>query len=218
MSYAPRKTHEESAPSIQESTGEITSDSLAAESLNQGGDFADGHAYVSGQKSTGSTAANTDISGATTLSPAPDAEARLATEEWDENANLNAASRGLGSNSSYGESESGYSSKTKGEYNTTGGTGSVHTVGTAPSGQSRNIDSSSQKPAGSNLQEGGFDEGAPNASYAEVGSSRDPSRFTENEFERRNAEGLVAEGSMGSRSGGVTDQGQYGQLDREEDA
>lgn len=170
--------------------------------MKSGGQFADGHAYISGQKSTGSTAANTDTSNATKLSPAPDAEARLAAEEWSENASLN-ASRSL--------------NDTKGEYKTVGGTGSAHTVGTAPSSQGRDV-SSGEKPKGHNLTEGGFDEGAPNASYAEIGSRRDPSRLAELEFERRNAEGANSEGSMGPRVGGVTDKGQYGQLERETDA
>jgi hypothetical protein len=78
--------------------------------------------------------------------------------------------------------------------------------------------SSGEKPKGKNLTEGGFDEGTSNASYAEIGSGRDPSRLAELEFERRNAEGTASQGSMGPSAGGVTDEGQYGQLDREEDA
>jgi hypothetical protein len=140
----------------------------------------------------------------------------MATEEWGENASLNAA-RGLsGSGSGSGNSEGQDSGR--GEYKTVHGTGSAHTVDTAPAGQSRNIDPLTQRPAGSNLTEGGFDEGAPNASYAEIGSREDPSRLTEKEFERQNAEGLVSEGSMGPRQGGYTDKGQYGQLNQEEDA
>jgi len=223
MSYAPRKTNEPPADPIEESTGEITSDSLAAESLQSGGDFAGGHAFISGQKSVGSTASNTDISAATTLSPAVDAEARLATEEWGENASMNAG-RGLsGSGSGSGNSKSQGSGNSegqggeRGEYKTGHGNGSAHTVGTAPTGQSRNIDPSAQRPAGSNLTEGGFDEGAPNSSYAEIGSGDDPSRLTENEFERQDAEGLVAEGSLGPRQGGYTDKGQYGGLNQDED-
>jgi hypothetical protein len=107
--------------------------------------------------------------------------------------------------------------ETKGEYKTVGGTGSAHTVGEAPSSMGRD-GSSGEKPKGRNLTEGGFSEGASNASYAEIGSGRDPSRLAELEFERRNAEGTASEGSMGPRVGGVTDKGQYGQLDRDEDA
>lgn len=220
MSYAPRtasitpllvmssplthtqQTKEPAPSSIEESPGEIINDSLAADSLRSGGQFADGHASISGQKAAGSTAANKDTSSATTLGPAPDAEARLATEEWNESASLN-ASRNL--------------NETKGEYNTVGGTGSAHTIGTAPSAQGRD-GSKGEQPKGKNLTEGGFDEGASNASYVDVESGRNPSRFAELEFERRNAGGLVSEGSMGSRVGGVTDKGQYGNLDRDESA
>jgi len=201
MSYAPRKTNEPAPSSIEESTGEIISDSLAADSLRSGGQFADGHASISGQKAAGSTAANKDTSGAKTLGPAPDAEARLATEEWGESASLNA----------------GKSLNEKGEYETVGGTGSAHTVGTAPSAQGRD-GSKGELPKGKNLTEGGFDAGASNASYADVGSGRNPSRLAELEFEKRNAAGLASEGSMGARVGGVTDKGQYGNLDRDESA
>ena len=54
----------------QESTGAIASDSLAAESLNQGGDFASGNAVPSAQKGASSTFNTTDTSGATALHPA----------------------------------------------------------------------------------------------------------------------------------------------------
>lgn len=104
---------------------------------------------------------------------------------------------------------------TKGEYKTVGGTGSAHTVGTAPSTQGRD-GSKGELPKGKNLKEGGFDSGASNASYADVDSGRNPSRLAELEFEERNAEGLASEGSMGARVGGVTDKGQYGNLDRDE--
>ncbi|TLD28064.1 hypothetical protein E2P81_ATG06410 [Venturia nashicola] len=201
MSYAPRTTKEPATNPIEESTGEIINDSLAAESLRSGGQFADGHASISGQKAAGSTAANKDTSGATTLGPAPDAEARLATEEWGESASLN-ASKSL--------------NETKGEYKTVGGTGSAHTVGTAPTAQS--LAFRGDKPKGKNLTEGGFDSGASNASYADIESGRNPSRLAELEFEKRNAKGFVSEGSTGATAGGVTDKGQYGNLDREESA
>jgi hypothetical protein len=54
----------------QESTGPVASDSLAAESLKSGGDFAEGDAVPLSQKGSGSTFNTTDTSGATTLHPA----------------------------------------------------------------------------------------------------------------------------------------------------
>ena len=69
-----------------EATGAVASDSLAAESTNAGGAFSENNSAplnVSGSKST---LANTDISGATTLAPAPDAAEREAKAAWQENA------------------------------------------------------------------------------------------------------------------------------------
>ena len=63
----------------------MASDSLAAESVNAGGAFSDNRGSeplsVSGSKSTLN---NTDTSGATTLSPAPDAAEREAKAAWQE--------------------------------------------------------------------------------------------------------------------------------------
>ena len=65
----------------------MTSDSLAAESIQSGGKFSENRGAeplsVSGSSSTFN---NTDISGATTLAPAPDAAEREAKEAWQETA------------------------------------------------------------------------------------------------------------------------------------
>jgi len=224
---------------IEESTGVITSDSLAAESLNSGGSFASGHAGISGQPSKGSTAANEDTSSAIKLDAASDAEARQATEEWNESAQLNAG-RGLGKEAGRGptydlrgshggqgnsgqgngagdeESSSGAGAggngNTKGVYSTVHGTGSAHTAGVAPTAYSANVDPSTQKPHGRNIQEGGFDADASNTSYTEIGSEQDPGRVAEQEFQRRDAR---AAGSTGGGESEITGDGQYDSLKEE---
>jgi hypothetical protein len=88
---------------IPESVGVVTSDSLAGESLKEGGAFGEGnpHAAASKQPSAGTTTNNTDTSGATVLPPAVDAESREAQEGWSENAQLNAG-KGLGKDAGVG--------------------------------------------------------------------------------------------------------------------
>ena len=81
----------------------VTSDSLAAESIQEGGSFgANSDARGrSAQPSYSTTTNTTDVSGATRLEPAPDAEARQASEEWSESSQLNAGAE-LGKESGVG--------------------------------------------------------------------------------------------------------------------
>ncbi|MCJ1334877.1 hypothetical protein MMC09_000142 [Bachmanniomyces sp. S44760] len=69
----------------EEGTGAVASDSLAAESANSGGAFSENKSSdplaLSGSNSTLN---NTDIGGATTLAPAPDAAEREAKAAWSE--------------------------------------------------------------------------------------------------------------------------------------
>ena len=85
MSYAPNSQATGNPPSgddiPQESTGPIAADSLAAESLKQDGDFAQGDAVPSSVKGASSTFANTDTSGATALHPAPSGAVRERQDE-----------------------------------------------------------------------------------------------------------------------------------------
>jgi len=61
----------------QEATGAVASDSLAAESMNQGGGFSENdNAHVMGVKGSNSTLNTTDTSGATTLHAASDGAMR----------------------------------------------------------------------------------------------------------------------------------------------
>lgn len=79
-------------PPIQESTGPVASDSLAAESYrNQGGFSENTAAAISSVKGSSSTFANQDTSAARELGPAPDADARESEEAWNESSKLKAA-------------------------------------------------------------------------------------------------------------------------------
>lgn len=136
----------------------MTSDSLAAESIQEGGSFAansDARGPNS-QPSYSTTTNTTDVSNATRLEPAPDAEARLASSEWSEAEQLNAG-RKLGKESGVGPT-----------YNSVGDS----------TNQSSEADVGDRfAPKGKNLQEGGFDSSAPNASFnSDVGSKNDPGR------------------------------------------
>jgi hypothetical protein len=176
------------ADTIQESTGTILSDSLAAESLEQGGEdsFAGGHATASKQSAKGTNTNNYDTSSATTLNAAPDAEARMATEEWSENAALKAG-RGLSS------------SDDDGSYSRSSGTSAFESTGSSePTSSYEDLPQS--KPHGRNLQEGGFDDSAPNASFnQDIGGKNDPGRLAEQKFSEDNARNAAAAGFQGGR-------------------
>lgn len=65
-----------------------------------------------------------------------------------------------------------------------------------------------QKPKGRNIQEGGFDEGAPNASFnSGIGTKNDPARLAEQKFDGRNAQ--IAADVGYERDGRVSGDGQY---------
>ena len=91
-----------------ENPGVVTSDSLAGESIKSGGSFAANSDArgVMDQPSSSTNTNNTDMSGATTLDAAPNADARDAREAWSESLQLNAGSQ-LSSGKLSGTSESG---------------------------------------------------------------------------------------------------------------
>jgi len=228
-SYGTKVTNDPSATDIPEAVGTITSDSLAAESLKGEGHFGEGNpkAAASSQPSYGTTTNNSDTSGATTLDAAPDADAREAQAEWGETSQLNAG-RGLGKEAGRGPTYNtpangarNNSGSGSGEYNTTSG-GSGH-IPLAPTGGYAGAaelgrDPGELKPHGKNITEGGFDSGAPNASFnQDIGGKKDPGRFAEANFQKRNAQSAFDSGS-GPRQSQVTDDGQYGTLRSEEDA
>ena len=80
MSYADPARAKQPHPdeAAQESTGAVASDSLAAESIKAGGEFAENdNAHVSSVKGSNSTFNTTDTSGATVLHAAADGNARV---------------------------------------------------------------------------------------------------------------------------------------------
>ncbi|KAF2798191.1 hypothetical protein K505DRAFT_296976 [Melanomma pulvis-pyrius CBS 109.77] len=190
-------TDPRSKQEIPESTGLITSDSLAAESLKNEGGFGSGnpHAAASKQPSKSTTSNITDTSNATRLAPAVDAEAREAQDGWGETSQLN-ASHSL-SNSAPATDDA-----------VSGGYAGAADAERAP-GELR--------PKGKNITEGGFDDGAPNASFNNVvGGRKDPGSLAEEKFVRENAK--VAGGGGGTGDGELTGESGFDGLEREEEA
>jgi len=188
---------------IDESTGTILSDSLAGESLASGGSFASGHATASSQSAKGTNTNNYDTSAATTLDAASDAEARMAAEEWGENAQMNAASR---VHSGEGEYDGALGRS---------GPGASHgrDYGKGPEEFDEvRVD----KPKGRNIKEGGFDGDGPNASFnQDIGGKNDPARFAEKKFQESNARDAASSGFEGGRA--EDEENVYGTLERDEE-
>ena len=206
----------------------VTSDSLASESIQEGGSFgasSDARGPMS-QPSYSTTTNTADISNAERLDPAPDAEARQASEAWSESAQLNAGiglgkeagrgptwntpdvsdstNRSSGGMSSGGMSSGGTSSGGASGGGTVGGgtSGGVGSLGAATTSSA-----SGPQPHGKNITEGGFDENAPNASFnTDIGGKDDPGRAALGGFQQEN---VPSAGGVGPREGEVTNDGQY---------
>ncbi|KAK4506721.1 hypothetical protein PRZ48_000454 [Zasmidium cellare] len=188
-----------------ENPGVVTSDSLAGESIQQGGSFAansDARGPL-GQPSHSTTTNTTDVSNATRLDPAPDAEARLANSEWSEAEQLNAGTK-LGKESGVGPT---YNASVGSATNSSSGNGAA-----APGYASHPAPSQGDTfaPKGKNIQEGGFDSSAPNASFnSDVGSKNDPGRAALNQFEQEN---VPVAGGAGPRQGQIDGQSTFDKL------
>jgi len=161
------------APEIEEGSGAIASDSLAAESSNAGGEFSKNRdSEPLGVSGSNSTFANEDTSAARRLDPTRDAEARPDSGESYPDA-AGGQSKGLAV------------TDTEGSYETGGATSSA---GTAPTYvNSQFVDTTG--PKGKNLTEGGFDEDdTKNASFnGDIGGKNDPGRLAEESFSQQNA-------------------------------
>ena len=194
-----------------ENPGMVAQDSLAGESIREGGSFAansDNRGPMA-QKAAGMTANTTDISGATRLDPAVDAEARQASEEWSESAALDAGKKLESSSGSGGVGFSG-----SGGAQTTTGTGAAGNgmVTGADIADTTNQSSTGAAippsvaggPKGKGLTEGGFDEDAPRAKFdVEPGSKEDTGRQALLETD------VPVSGGAGPRQGGVSGDGQF---------
>lgn len=219
----------------------MTSDSLAAESLNSGGSFGAGNpkAATSKQPSKSTTTNTTNTSGATKLDAAVDAEAREAQQGWNENVQLNAGSH-LGKEAGVGPTYNTNTSSTSNTSSSTTGSGgkggqATSATGGVPSTSGAGdtgvpvaptaayagsaIPPESQKPKGANLTEGGFEGGEPNASFnSEIGSQDDPARLAEQKFARENAQSAADAGTGAGRQAGIDGENVYGKLGAEERA
>ncbi|KAH7380388.1 hypothetical protein DE146DRAFT_671320 [Phaeosphaeria sp. MPI-PUGE-AT-0046c] len=200
---------------IQEGVGIVTSDSLAAESLNNDGDFGAGNpkAAASKQPSSSTTTNNTDTSNATKLDPSVDAHAREAKDGWSEESSLKAG-KGLGKESGIGPTYNTVGSSVNSAGDTRGvSTGSqVGADGVqgniAPEGayaHTHNVGG----PKGANLTED------PNLTgktvFGKIGTKQDPARVAEAEMAKRAA-------ASGGGGGGDMSQGgdsKFSTLDRE---
>ncbi|KAE8554333.1 hypothetical protein EYB25_002872 [Talaromyces marneffei] len=195
----------------QEGPGAVTNDSLAGESVRQGGAFSQNPnsepLSVSGSNSTFN---NTDTSGATTLRSA----AQAADRDIDRKERYPDALGGQGQYPGAHIPESGYaggSTQAKRElgigghqhqYNTTeraaaaeaGGSAgfrSEHNGGTAPSYITPVVQNvGNTKPNGVNIKEGGFDSNPKNnASFnSDIGTNMDPGRLAEQKFQKYTAQ------------------------------
>jgi hypothetical protein len=168
----------------------VTSDSLAAESLQGSGSFGEGNpkAAASKQPSASTTTNTTDTSNARKLDPAVDAEARDAASGWSEQRQLSAGSGlGLGKESGVGPT-----------YNKVGGaTG----YGTSTEPPSANVEEIAGGYAGAadkvREEEGAFKMKGKNVTedpelsgkteFGAVGTSKDPSRQAELDFAKKAA-------------------------------
>ena len=199
---------------LQEGTGAIASDSLAADSVRSGGAFSDNpNSAPQGVSGSNSTFANTNTSGATRLHPASDAEARMAEDDWAEEKKLGAGSTTY-PNAAGGQSKGLAVENTQGSYQT-GGTSS--NADTAPSYvSSQYVDPAG--PKGANLTEGGFESNdRNNASFnSDIGTKNDPGRAAELKFQRANAD--AAGDAARPRQKGTTADTHYDALDRDESA
>ena len=195
------------APSIEEATGAVANDSLAAECSRADGGFASNRgSEPQGVSGPNSTFANKNTSGATRLDPASDAEARQAEGDWAEEKKLGAS--GTYPDSVGGQAKGLSVTDTQGSYQTGGASSNA---GTAPSYvSSQYVDSSG--PKGKNLTEGGFESNdSKNASWnQDIGGKNDPGRLAEDKFERQNAE--VGFDAGQPRQKGVTGDNNYDAL------
>ncbi|KAJ8062216.1 hypothetical protein OCU04_008768 [Sclerotinia nivalis] len=166
---------------IEEPAGAVASDSLAAESTRAGGGFAENrHGEPLGVKGSNSTFANTNTSGAKSLDSAPDAEARMAKEDWQEEKKLAAS----GSSVSH--------QKDAGDPNVQKDTSNAEPAPTYVFNQYQ----SGGKPKGKNLTENEFESNdAKNASFdTDIGGKNDPSRVAEQKMQRENAQSAYDSG------------------------
>ncbi|KAJ5161669.1 hypothetical protein N7492_007061 [Penicillium capsulatum] len=223
LPHGPRSTKVTNDPlasqqPIEEPSGPVPNDSLAAESVRKGGAF-------SGNRDAEPTSmSNPNTSHATTLPSAPVGglrEDRQRQEKYPE------ALGGQGNFPGAHLPESGYTGGPTaakqelgigGDAAASGSQRSQYNAGQAPSSINDITDGyKHQTPGGRNVHEGGFSSNPnKNASFnSEIGSSQDPGRAALNKFQRTTAENGPATGPYQK---GVDNQTPYQVLDRDQRA
>lgn len=215
---------------INEGPGDITSDSLAAESLKSGGSFADGKASASSQPSASTTSNTTDTSAANVIPAAQSKSARDDDGQAGSAGNTKGTSGSSGTSGTSGSSglasgntvslgstapsgsgeldvphsgNTGGSAAGSGNSNSSSGSNSSSS-GSYASATGGQPSSENQKPKGDNVTEGGFDSSAPNASFNnDIGGKNDPGRVAEQGMARSAAESgaAVGDNTVTSKSG-----------------
>ncbi|KAL6920875.1 hypothetical protein ACHAPO_004443 [Fusarium lateritium] len=169
----------ENAPVKEEGAGKVASESLAAESIKEGGEFTSNEG-VGGENQPSSASENTSAGRNTDTSSAPSSKSTQSSSDKSSAGRTAKTSSALGSNADSKSGQSGSASS-----------------GTAPSYVENQYIQSSGGPHGKNATEG-FDDsktkdGLKLALESEPGSENDPSRLAEQQFqERQNAVGRDA--------------------------
>lgn len=224
LSHGPRSTKVTTDPlasqqPIEEPSGPVPNDSLAAESVRRGGAFSENR----GAEPT--SLSNPNTSHATTLPSAPVGGLR---EDRESQQKYPEALGGQGNFPGAHLPQSGYTggpTAAKQELGIGGNaaaSGSNHrsqyNAGQAPSSINDITDGyKHQTPGGRNVHEGGFSSNPDkNASFnSEIGSSQDPGRAALNKFQRTNAESGP---DVGPRQKGVDNQTPYQVLESDQRA
>lgn len=203
---------------IQETSGPVANDSLAAESTRHGGTYSENrHAQPLDVSGTSSTLNNTDTSAATTLPSVHGGGAP--SRQQDQPNDMGRYPETLGGQGDYPGAhvpqtgyvggptkakdelglrahEYGASGKTN-EENPSGYRSQYH--GEAPSYVTPVLNNvGNTKPKGQNLHEGGFvDDPRINGSFrTDIGSNKDPGRYAERDFERGLSQNPAGSGPM----------------------
>jgi hypothetical protein len=179
----------QNAPVKEEGAGKIASESLAAESMKEGGEFASNEG-IRGENQPSSASENTSAGRNTETSSTPSSNS---AQSKSDHSNAAQSSSGKSSAGRTTKTSSGLGSNTDSK----SGQSESADIDTAPSYVENQYIQSSGGPHGKNITEG-FDDsktqdGLKKALESEPGSENDPSRLAEQRFqERQNAVGRDA--------------------------
>lgn len=224
---------------IDEPSGPVTNDSLAAESARSGGSYSVNRGAeplgVSGHQST---FANTDTSGATKLPSASDSTSRFDDSRQDKypdnlggQGNFPGAhvpETGYVGGSTQAKREMGidakeYAASQKVTQSAAGDAGyrSQYNAGEAPSYVNPVVSNvGDTQPKGNNLAQGGFDSNPNNnASFtSDIGTQQDPGRASEGHFQRKNQGSEALNTLPADKQKGLDSQTWYQPLERDQRA